>query len=158
MVKHKKKLWGTFLLLFLVISTANAQGKQNHLHKSGYGDVPRFGGPSSVGGTLEEDDRAEGYRFDGLQRGLKPYFDWKARINEKHGLAFSFDYTGLYQGADDLHRTAGAQGIDVAGVICQGFVGNGLNVIEAGAVVEVNEGKAAFGGAFGAHPAGDSHG
>ena len=65
MVKHKKKLWGTFLLLFLVVSSANAQSKQNHLYKSGYGDVPRFGGPSSVGGTLEEDDREElGHSLD----------------------------------------------------------------------------------------------
>ena len=82
-------------LMLCASSTANAQGKQNHLYKSGYDDVPRFGGPSSVGGTLEEDDRAEGYRFDGLQRGLKPYFDWKARVNEKA-------WAGLFL---RLHRT-----------------------------------------------------
>ena len=107
----------SILLMFCLAGTASAQGKQNTLYKSGYDDMPRFGGPSSVGGTLEEDDRAEGYRFDGLQRGLKPYFDWKARVNERHGLAFSFDYTALYQGANE---SAGAED-DAAGGIFRFF-------------------------------------
>jgi porin len=104
-------------LLLGVSSIASGQGKQDTLYKSGYDDVPRFGGPSSVGGTLEEDDRREGYRFKGLQETLKPYFDWKARINEKHGLAFSFDYTGLYQGASE---SAGSED-DAAGGIFRLF-------------------------------------
>lgn len=50
---------------------------------------------------LAEDDRDEAYRFDVLQRGLKPQFDWKDRVNETHGLAFALDYTALYQGANE---------------------------------------------------------
>ena len=82
-------------------SASSGQGKQNHVQISGYGDVPQFGGPGSVGATLREDDLELGYRTEGLQNFLKPYFDWKARVNEKHGLAFSFDYTALYQGANE---------------------------------------------------------
>ncbi len=79
-----------------VESSSNAQ--------SGYQDVPEFGGPNSVGATLREDDavkEATVFRFEGIQRGLKPYFDWKGRVNEKHGLAFGLDYTALYQAANE---------------------------------------------------------
>ena len=107
----------TVLLMCFAVGVVSAEGKQDPLYKSDYGDVPRFGGPGSVGGTLEEDDREEGYRFTGLQRGLKTYFDWKAGINEKHGLAFSFDYTGLYQGASE---SAGSED-DAAGGIFRFF-------------------------------------
>ena len=31
-----------------------------------HGDIHRFGGPSSVGGTLEEDDREKGYRLKNI--------------------------------------------------------------------------------------------
>ena len=80
--------------------------------RSGFEDVPEFGGPSSVGAQMKKDDTVKEtvFRFDGLQRTLKPYFDWKARVNEKHGLAFSFDYTAMYQGASDSlgeHNAAG---------------------------------------------------
>jgi porin len=109
---------GILLPLLLVVSgNVSGQDEKDALSKSGYEDVPRFGGPSSVGGTLEEDDRERGYRFGGLQKGLKPYFDWKARTNEKHGLAFSFDYTGLYQGANE---TAGTED-DASGGIFRFF-------------------------------------
>jgi porin len=77
-----------------------AQGSA-YAEKSGFEDVPEFGGPSSVGSTLREDDKVETtvFRWDGIQRGLAPYFDWKGRINQQHGLAFGSDYTVLYQGA-----------------------------------------------------------
>jgi len=78
-----------------------AQEKQTG--KAGYEEVPQFGGPSSAGAQLEEDDRPKEsvLRFDGIQRGLAPYFDFKARLQEDHGLSFGMDYTALYQGASD---------------------------------------------------------
>jgi hypothetical protein len=82
--------------------------------RAGYGDVPQFGGPTSVGGALKEDDEAKEtvFRFDGLQRHLEPYFDFKARMNEEHGLAFGTDYTALYQGASEgLSEDQAASGI-----------------------------------------------
>ncbi|UCE89053.1 MAG: carbohydrate porin [Pseudomonadota bacterium] len=71
--------------------------------KAGFEDVPEFGGPSSVGPTLKEDDEVKTpvFRWDGIQRGLQPYFDWKGRVNKQHGLAFGSDYTLLYQGASE---------------------------------------------------------
>ncbi len=82
--------------------------------RTGYEDVPQFGGPTSVGGTLKEDDEAKEtvFRFDGLQRHLEPYFDFKARMNEEHGFAFGVDYTALYQGASEgLTEDQAASGI-----------------------------------------------
>ena len=69
--------------------------------KFAYEDVPQFGGPSSVGANLREDDRARQTvdRFEDPRRNLKPYFEFKDALNDSHGLYFGFDYTGLYQGA-----------------------------------------------------------
>jgi porin len=78
-----------------------AQGQRTG--RAGYEEVPQFGGPSSAGAQLEEDDRPKEtvLRFDGIQRGLAPYFDWKARLQEDHGLSFGMDYTALVQGASN---------------------------------------------------------
>ncbi len=82
---------------------ANQNNSSDTQFQSGYEEVPEFGGPGSVGGDLKEDDEVKKtvYRFEAIQRGLKPYFDWKGRINKEHGLAFSFDYTAMYQAASD---------------------------------------------------------
>jgi hypothetical protein len=62
--------------------------------QSGYGKLPEFGGPESVGRQLKQadEDRAAMYRFDGLQRNLAPYFDWKRRINDEHSVALGFQF------------------------------------------------------------------
>jgi len=80
---------------------AEAPGQQTG--KSGYEEVPQFGGPSSAGAQLEEDDRPKEtvLRFDGIQRGLAPYFDFKKRLQEDHGFSFGADYTALYEAASD---------------------------------------------------------
>jgi porin len=64
-------------------------------------DVESFGGPTSVGETLNDDEPRRGYRFSGLGSGLDPYFDWKNTLREEKGLAFAFDYTSLYQEANE---------------------------------------------------------
>ncbi len=60
---------------------------------------PQFSGPSSVGAVIEEDARVREtqYRFQDLQRNLKPYFDFKSELDASYGLSFGFDYTALYQ-------------------------------------------------------------
>ncbi len=70
---------------------------------SGYEDIEEFGGPESVGTRLKENDskRESIYEFDGLQRGLAPYFDWKRRVNEDHGVSFGTSLYLLYQKASD---------------------------------------------------------
>jgi len=71
--------------------------------QAGYQAVPSFGGPSSVGAQLKVDS-ARGptpYRFEPLTRALEPYYAFKDRLNESHGLAFGGDYSTLYQAASD---------------------------------------------------------
>jgi len=80
-----------------------ANADQNEEFRSGFENVPQFGGSNSVGTTLRKDNAVKEetvFRFEGIQRGLKPYFDWKGRIKEQHGLAFGSDYTVLYQAAN----------------------------------------------------------
>jgi len=71
--------------------------------QSGYEDIPEFGGPESVGTRLKENDaeRESINEFDGIQRGLAPYFDWKRRVNEDHGVSFGTSLYLLFQKASD---------------------------------------------------------
>jgi len=82
---------------------------------SSYADIPQFGGPSSVGAGLTEDraPKTPWYRFPGAERRLRPYFDWKERLNERYGMAFGVDYTTLYQVATESagHENQAASGI-----------------------------------------------
>jgi porin len=68
-----------------------------------YQNIPRFGGPSSVGGTLEEDaaDTEPVFTLESMRRSLQSYFDFKERMQEEHGFAFGFDYTAMVQGASE---------------------------------------------------------
>ena len=56
-------------------------------------------GPSSTPAQLEEDalPRTPVFRFNNLQTLLKPYFDFKKKLSEDHGLTFGLDYSALYQ-------------------------------------------------------------
>jgi porin len=69
--------------------------------QSGYEDLPEFGGPEGVSQALKRDNeiRESTFKFDGLQRGLKPYFDWKRRIKDEHGVSLGFQLYALYQDA-----------------------------------------------------------
>ncbi len=90
--------------------------------QSGYDKLPEFGGPESVSSQLKDADqeREALYRFDGLQRNLKPYFDWKRRINDEHGVALGFQFYALYQKASD---SLAGRDDDAAGYIFR-FLGN----------------------------------
>jgi porin len=73
--------------------------------RADFESVPEFGGDSSVARQLKADDEIVEtvFRFDGLQRALAPYFEWKARLNENHGLALGADYTALaFSASEDL--------------------------------------------------------
>ncbi|MCK5557791.1 MAG: carbohydrate porin, partial [Candidatus Hydrogenedentes bacterium] len=73
--------------------------EQASQYKSGYEDVPQFGGPSSVGAELQEADEVKEpfFRFPKIGQALKPWFDLKERINRRLGLQFGLDYSALYQ-------------------------------------------------------------
>jgi len=107
---HSKKwvLAATLLVLATLQATAQTpanddaqmDGKQSST-QSGYEDLPEFGGPESVTAELKRNDadRESIYQFDGLQRGLAPYFGWKRRVNDDNGLALGFQFYALYQQA-----------------------------------------------------------
>ena len=88
------------LLAALALPAAAQEASQT---QSGFEDVPRFGGPSSVGGTLQEDDevRKPWFRLEGVDRAIQPWFDWKGNLNKDYGLSFGLDYTALGQKASD---------------------------------------------------------
>ncbi len=61
--------------------------------------IPRFGGPSSVGGTIVEDAQNRTAPVPDAPRAspLEGWFVFKERLTEQHGFTPGFDYTGLYQ-------------------------------------------------------------
>jgi porin len=84
--------------------SANAQVSEQQAEKlpgfqAGYSDVPQFGGPDGVSGQLVESDREREsiYEFERL----KPWFDWKGKIQDEHGIALGFFFSVLYQNASD---------------------------------------------------------
>ena len=72
-------------------------------YKAGYSTKPRFGGPNSPEGQLEEDDRVKkpAFRFPAVYDSFESWRDWKRRQNEEHGFQFSGHYSTLYQGLSD---------------------------------------------------------
>jgi len=72
--------------------------------KTGYENEPGFGSPDSVNSQLAEDDliTIPSFRYPEIDESLKPWFDWKKALNEKHGLKLGTDYSILYQRASDV--------------------------------------------------------
>jgi porin len=104
--------WRCFLWLGLLLAQASfgqsetvddAAAATDPAYQSGYAAVPEFGGPESVGTRLKENDQEREfvYQFDGLQRALGPYYDWKRRAFKDRGLATGTSLYLLYQNASD---------------------------------------------------------
>jgi porin len=72
-------------------------------HKAGFKRRGAFAGPNTPQGQLEEDDRVKkpAMRMGGFDGALSPWFHWKRRINEQHGLQLGGQYVSLYQGLSD---------------------------------------------------------
>ncbi len=70
-------------------------------YKSGYGDLEEFGGPASTAAELKVADEVKTplFRFDDIQRGLAPWFDWKRRMFDDYGLSLGLEVNWLYQRA-----------------------------------------------------------
>ena len=60
---------------------------------------PRFGGPDQVDNQIANDQAATSRTI--RERLLDPYFAWKEGLQEKHGLAFSVDYSAAYFKANE---------------------------------------------------------
>jgi len=107
-VQSNRILLGAALLVFASIqaiaqtaATEETEEGAQAASQSGYDDLPVFGGPESVTGQLKEADkeRESIYQFDGLQRGLAPYFNWKREVKDDLGLSLGFHFYALYQQA-----------------------------------------------------------
>lgn len=59
--------------------------------------------PGSIAKRLEEDSKQKEYlfQFPGLDGVMKPWYEMKAELAEKHGLRFGLSYTTLYQKTND---------------------------------------------------------
>lgn len=78
-----------------------------------YQDIPQFGGPTSVGGQLAEDAVVvPQWRLQRLQDVFDPWFEFKQRVNDCHGLQFNIDESIFYQVAtESLGETDAASGL-----------------------------------------------
>jgi porin len=101
----------TLSLLAILAWPATGQGQQGA--PSGAADPQEedpskreervLGGPEGVSRNLEGLEEPEStYTFETLQRWGAPWFDWKARMKEDHGLSLGFTYHVLYQHASDV--------------------------------------------------------
>lgn len=89
-------------------------GQSNSASEGTYTDIAQFGGPSSVGGQLAEDDNVNvpQFRCQRLQRHFEPWFDFKNRLDESSGLQLSIDESMFYQTAtSSLGETDAASGL-----------------------------------------------
>lgn len=71
--------------------------------KSGYENVPQFGGPGSVGSILREDNEVKQplLRLRFLDDLFRPWFEFKGKVRNQIGLSFGTDYISIYQVATD---------------------------------------------------------
>jgi len=76
---------------------------QQEGYQAGFGDIPEFGGPDGVAGQLKQADRADPslFAWEAPERWLKPWYDWKGRLQDQHGLALGFYASMLGQAASD---------------------------------------------------------
>jgi hypothetical protein len=49
-------------------------------------------------------------RFPSIDKALKPWFDWKGRLNKNYGFSFGLDYSALGQAVSDSPREDNAAG------------------------------------------------
>jgi len=94
--------WGMGLLTvaFIVVTASIPAFAQDQTPpKSGNESPPRFGSPDQVDNRIEADESTISRTI--TKRVLEPYFQWKKSIQEKHGLSFGVDYSGVYLSASD---------------------------------------------------------
>ena len=66
--------------------------------KSAYDEIPEFGGPSSVGVVLKDDNQPATGDF--IKDAFPGWFKTKEDVMKKHGLAYGFNLSTLYQKAN----------------------------------------------------------
>jgi porin len=89
----------------LAAEEIDAEGREDApASKSGFGELPSIEGPDGVAPELEAQDELKAYRFTILHDWLKPWFDWKAKLNDRHGLSLGVNATVLGQYSGDSLR------------------------------------------------------
>jgi len=86
------------LLLSILVCTLMLTQVVNAQGSSVYDDIPEFGGPSSVGVELKDDNKTPA-TGDFIKDGMPGWFSTKQGIVEKHGLAYGLNLSTLYQSA-----------------------------------------------------------
>ena len=66
--------------------------------KSAYDDIPEFGGPSSVGVQLKDDNQSATGDF--IKDNMQGWFSAKEKVMKDHGLAYGINLSTLYQKAN----------------------------------------------------------
>ena len=69
---------------------------------SGYQNPDGMGGPKSIGAQLELDNQQKEFYFRIPVRVMKPWYDWKAQVNQDLGLQLGINYTAVF-----VHSSAG---------------------------------------------------
>ena len=88
--------WAFALALSLWTSAALAQEGPPR-------DDRTLGGPNGVPGELEQAREIfEAFRRDNRRIHLKPWYDWKQRLNDDYGFNFGINASLLYAGASDV--------------------------------------------------------
>ena len=67
--------------------------------KSAYDDIPEFGGPSSVGVQLKDDNQIP-LTGDFVKDNMQGWFAKKEEVMKNHGLAYGLNFSTLYQKAN----------------------------------------------------------
>ena len=84
--------------LSILVSTLMFTQPGNAQETSVYDDIPEFGGPSSVGVELKNDNKTPA-TGDFIKDGLPGWFSTKQEMVEKHGFAYGLNFSTLYQSA-----------------------------------------------------------
>jgi porin len=91
----KRFSWAiTLIYMFIANQLVQADNGQQNNNPVGYS-------PASVEATMIDDAVTSGYRFQGFDETLGPYYEWKAKLKEQNGLDFGIDYNMLYQDANE---------------------------------------------------------
>ena len=96
-VKTTRYYWkklSSWLLVMLLVLVSVHPGFAQSSEPSTDAQRPKFGGPDTVPNQIEGErvDTDTLYEFEFM----KPYYEWKDRIQEKYGYAYALDYYPIY--------------------------------------------------------------
>jgi porin len=117
-MKNRKVL----ILLLMLFSTGSifAQNKSglevlSDTTMSGYQNTDGMGGPKSIGAQLEVDNQEKAFYFRVPIKVMKPWYDWKAMMNQDLGLQIGINYTTVFiassAGISETSRKNASSGI-----------------------------------------------